>query len=286
MPNPFFLNLSLTEVTLRVRSLPEMLGFYRETLGLSVLAASPRRVEFSANGQPPALYVLEEESDAPQPPPGSSGLFHSALLFPNRSTLAAAVRRLAVRGYALSGASDHGVSEAIYLDDPEGNGLELYADRPSNAWPSDGGSVAMATDPLDLQALLAQAAGPAEAPPSDLRLGHVHLRGCDLEAADRYYAGALGFPVRQRSYRGALFFGRDGYHHHLAVNIWQSRRPAPRGALGLIRFAIRLASGQDYAQARSALKRLPSAGIDSADMIRTRDPSGIELVLPDPAATP
>jgi catechol 2,3-dioxygenase len=277
--NPFFLRVSLSDVVLRVRRIAEARRFYGETLGLKAVSDAPSRVAFSATGRAPALIVLEEDADAPEAPAGSAGLFHAALLYPGRAELAAAVRRLVGRGHPFEGAADHGVSEALYLSDPAGNGLELYADKPPGSWPVRGGELAMVSDPLDVGSLLSES--PADAPeaaaPPGLRLGHVHLRGHDLATAEPFYAGCLGFPVRQRSYRGALFFGRDGYHHHLAVNTWQSRRPCRPGSLGLAGFAIGLSDPGEFSRVRAALGAAGAVVSDGPDGVRASDPSGIAL---------
>jgi catechol 2,3-dioxygenase len=185
---------------------------------------------------------LEEHADAPARPRGSPGLFHLAFLFPDRASLATAVLRLVAENWPLLGASDHGVSEAIYLDDPEGNGLELYADRSPAEWPRAGGDVNMGTLPLalgELRALGQRAPGDYSLPP-ETRLGHIHLNVADLAQAEQTFAGRLGMAVRQRNYSGALFLGYDRYHHHIAVNTWGVRHPAQRGCLGLASFTMQL----------------------------------------------
>jgi catechol 2,3-dioxygenase len=238
----FFRNVCLSDALLRVRSLAGTLGFYRGVLGLRVISSSPQRAELSANGDLPALLVLEEHVEAPARAPGTPGLFHLAWRFADRVALATAIRRLAEHHHPPQGASDHGVSEAIYLADPEGNGLELYSDRPPELWPRDKGSVSMFTRPLALRTLLslAEPTGDDYSTPPGSRLGHVHLNVSDLDAAENLMVSRFGMQVRQRSIPGSLFFGYDGYHHHVATNTWNIHRPAQPGSLGLASFTLRL----------------------------------------------
>jgi catechol 2,3-dioxygenase len=137
-------------------------------------------------------------------------------------------------GWPLEGAADHGVSEALYLRDPEGNGIEVYRDRPDNEWPRQGERIAMVTGPLDLRALAEAAPGPAPLP-AGTRLGHIHLHVADLSASGGFYRERLGLQVTQSDYPGALFLSLGGYHHHVGLNTWTSRR-APEQATGLISF--------------------------------------------------
>jgi len=240
--SPFFRNVSLSDAVLRVRSLAETLRFYRDCLGLRAITANAQRAELSASGEPPALIVLEEHAEAPERLMGTPRLFHLALLFPDRTSLATATWRLGERNYPMQGASDHGVSEAIYLADPEGNGLELYTDRPSEVWPRSGDFVNMSTRPLALRILLSLAEKTRDdyAIPPESRLGHVHLNVSDLGRAEVLMAGQLAMQVRQRNFPNALFFGYNGYHHHIATNTWNVHRPAKQGSLGLASLTLRL----------------------------------------------
>ena len=148
--------------------------------------------------------------------------------------LAQAYQRLVGRGYPVAGASDHGVSEAIYLSDPDGNGVELYADLPRAQWPWRNGEISMVTKALNLDALLAMVADEATIaePLPQTDIGHIHLHVADLAAAERFYGEFLGFSVTQRTYLGALFFAAGGYHHHIGVNIWAGQAAPPARVLG------------------------------------------------------
>jgi catechol 2,3-dioxygenase len=166
--------------------------------------------------------------------PGSARLYHAALLFPSRAALGGWLQRAIENGIEFDGASDHLVSEALYFSDPDGNGLEFYADRPRDQWPEAQGQVEMATGPCDVQSLLH--AGERASPPlSGAGWGHLHLRVIDLGKSEAFYASELGMKVTQRSYPGARFLAADGYHHHLGLNSWGSpRSPHSPHALGLV----------------------------------------------------
>ena len=213
----------------------------------------------------------------------AAGLYHTAFLMPTRKDLARWLVHAAKNKVPLSGFADHLVSESVYLDDPEGNGIEVYADRAPETWKWDGGSVAMATDQLDIDGLLAltdtHTTNYAKAP-DDLRIGHMHLRVGDLEQADRFYGGAIGFdPTRKRS--GAAFLSSGRYHHHLGINVWQSAGAGPRDdtATGLAWFSLEVAT-EEILQAQTL--RLRQAGAPAAAIekgIETSDPWGTKVRL-------
>ena len=210
-------------VHLRVDDLDPAVHFYRSVVGLDTFGDG-------ALGAPDGTELLRLSADGvtSRAPRRAAGLFHTAFRFPARADLAAALRRAAPY---LTGASDHGVSEALYLDDPAGNGIELYWDRPRDAWPDD-----MFTEPLDLQELAA-AGEPAPRAPEGTDVGHVHLKVSDLPRAEEFYVGALGFDVMHRYGTDASFVATGGYHHHVGLNTWLSRGAAagPRDAAGLER---------------------------------------------------
>jgi catechol 2,3-dioxygenase len=227
--------LRLGAVHLTVSDLDRSLGFYQDALGLRAQRREDGAAALGAGGE--ELVVLHEEPGA-RPAGRHAGLYHYALLFPAREELARAVQRLAATRTPVSGASDHGVSEAIYLSDPDGNGIELYADRPREAWPppAPGERVGMFTRALDLDDLMATVAGgePVRQAGAGLRVGHVHLHVGDIEAARAFYVGEIGFEV-MASMASALFLAAGGYHHHLGANTWRGEGvgPAPSGAAGL-----------------------------------------------------
>jgi catechol 2,3-dioxygenase len=228
--------LQLTGLSLRVRDLTAQLGFYHQLLGLPILLQNPQKTVLGFAGGPFTLSLYPDMRAELRPQP-SLGLYHFALLLPDRPSLAAVVHQLAQARYpAFQGASDHGVSEALYLADPEGNGLELYVDRPLAQWPRQGDQLAMASDPLDLPGLLAQAEQAAVLPPTT-RLGHLHLHVANLDTTQTFFA-QLGLEVTQGDYPGARFMATDGYHHHLGFNLWARGRQAPAGSTGLMAYSL------------------------------------------------
>jgi len=226
--------LQLSSVALRVPHLGRSLDFYTRQLGFVTARELPGLAELStAPGAPPILGLWESRS-APPPPRDAAGLFHCALLLPRRAELGTWLRFASDRGVRFDGFSDHGVSEAIYLSDPDGNGLEFYADRPRESWPFADGELAMSTLPLDIRSLLTEARPVASGPLGGARWGHLHLRVTDLDRSAAFYRDTLGIEVTQRNYPGARFLAADGYHHHLGLNTWgDPRQPQPSGALGL-----------------------------------------------------
>ena len=263
-------------VRLRVGDLERSAAFYGRALGLRELGRE-RSEALLGTEDGRVLVELEGDEDAPARPPRTTGLFHLAILVPNRSDLALALRRVTSAGWSFTGASDHLVSEALYLDDPEGNGIEIYRDRPRDEWRRGAdGDLRMATLPLDLQGVLGAASegAPDEGMPVGTTMGHVHLQVSDLAAAESFYARLLGFDVTVRGYPGALFVSAGGYHHHLGMNTWGSRDapPPPAGARGLARYRIELPTTDDL----SAL----AARLDAAGVAAERRDGGLEVVDP------
>lgn len=270
-------------VALTVSDLERSRAFYETVLGLAA-----RELDGGvALGAPdaPALVTLRGDPAAAALDLRATGLFHLALLTPSRLELAYALARVARTRWPLTGASDHLVSEALYLNDPDGNGIEIYRDRDRSEWGTDEhGQLAMATLRLDLQSLSDELAGAAPVPerlPKGTRMGHVHLQVSDVAAAEAFYAGVLGFDVTVRGYPGALFVAAGGYHHHIGLNTWNSAGsdpPAP-GAVGLRSFEVRL---PDRAELERLLARVSAAGraaetLDGGAVLR--DPSGNAVVL-------
>ncbi|MBI5769846.1 MAG: VOC family protein [Verrucomicrobia bacterium] len=228
-------SLELRSIHLRVAGLTRSVRFYTEQLGFVVARQSATDAQLAATADAPAILTLSEDRAAPPAPRDAAGLFHAALLLPSRAALGAWLRFAAERGTEFDGFSDHGVSEAIYLRDPENNGLEFYADRPRDAWPFDtAGQLAMVTAALDIDSLLASATPAPATPLAGARWGHLHLRVTNLARSDAFYRDTLGMALMQGTYPGARFLAADGYHHHVALNTWgHPRTPQPAGALGL-----------------------------------------------------
>jgi len=214
-------------VDLVVGDLPRMSSFYQHVVGLSVLEEEPGRAVLGVSGRP--LLTLTERRDATPAPKTAAGLFHIAFLVPSRADLAHWLAHAAELNLRLEGASDHLVSEALYLSDPEGNGIEIYRDRQPEDWDyHDDGMVEMATERLDLKDLLSEAPErPFTGMAAGTAIGHIHLQVGDVAEAEGFYRDILGMTVMAH-YPGASFMATGGYHHHVAANVWNSRRAEPR----------------------------------------------------------
>ena len=265
----------LGAIRLRVGDVERLRDFYETTIGLRTLGVADGLTSLGANGT--VLVELVSDPDAPSRPARSTGLFHLALLVPTRADLARTLRRVAGSGWPLSGASDHLVSEALYLSDPEGNGIELYRDRSRDQWPVGGDTVEMATLPLDLDDLLAEPGGEVadDAMPAGTILGHVHLQVADLGDAEAFWVDALGLDVTVRGYPGALFTSAGGYHHHVGLNTWAGvgAPSPPPDARGLVRFEVVLPDEADVAEAAQRLSRM-GATERVVGGVLAADPSG------------
>ena len=267
-------------VSLRVRDLDRAKEFYRDVMGLVVLAKEYRQAILGTDSTP--LLVLQGDPSVAPSDRHQAGLFHTAFLLPTRADLAQWLRHVINARVPLHGASDHIVSEAIYLADPEGNGIEVYFDRPVPDWLDANGNIQMTTDPLDVQALLAAGEGTVwNGFPGNGSIGHVHLRVGDTAEADRFYRDILGFDVTV-NYPGASFYGSGGYHHQLAGNVWNSRGASRRsdGAAGLDAVEIIV---RDAADIEAAIARARAAGLpvetDGEGTTKLRDPWGISIKL-------
>jgi catechol 2,3-dioxygenase len=271
-------------VTLVARDLNVVARFYRTVVGLSMFSQEADLVRLGAGDR--VLLELRHDPAARPSNPRDAGLFHTAFLLPGRGDLGAWLKHASERGIRLSGASDHLVSEAVYLTDPEGNGIEIYVDRPSAEWPhADGGTVIMRNDALDYDGLVRAAPGPWTGMPPGGRVGHVHLQVGALEPAERFYVGLLGFDVMCR-YPGATFLGAGGYHHQLATNTCNSQGAPgrPVGTTGLAEVAMH-ADAETLATVRARAGESGSAIREEGFDVVLHDPWGTRLRLLTPEDT-
>ena len=270
--------LHIGAVSLKTRNLEALAAFYGEALGLSVMRREDRGATLGAGGVP--LVELELQPAARPDDPREAGLYHTALLMPTRADLARWLHRVARRKVALTGASDHAVSEAFYLDDPDGNGVEVYCDRPAESWEWTGDDLRITTDPLDIDAILREV--PANSSylgaPDGLRIGHVHLRVGDVGRAEAFYRDGLGLDVTRRRH-GASFMSSGRYHHHIAANVWHSAGAAVRDPdrAGLSLLVLEAADANTLAEIRARLARGGIPFRESSAGIETSDPWGTRL---------
>ena len=274
---------TLGSAHLIVSNLDQSTHFYTEVLGFTLREQQGNTVTLAAGDSAPWL-LLTAPPDAQPRPPHTTGLYHVALLTPSRAALARSLRRLVEMNYPLQGAADHLVSEALYLADPDGNGIEIYRDRPRDTWRLANGQVVMATNHLDLRALLNEGLAddrPWSSLDSQTRIGHMHLQVADLQAAVDFYTGVLGFDLTARYGPGAAFVSAGGYHHHIALNTWESLggSPPPSDAVGLRSFTVVLPNAGELARVTERLRAAGIAYEEQDGEALVRDPSHNALRL-------
>jgi catechol 2,3-dioxygenase len=271
----------LGRVRLQISDLERSLAYYRDVLGFRVLSQTRGGATLGAHGDDRTLIELAERAGAsPVPRRGRLGLYHFAILLPDRASLGRFVGHLSRIG-ARAGMSDHFVSEAVYLQDPDNLGIEVYADRPRSEWRHEGRQLAMATEPLDVQRLMQAAAGPPwTGMPPGTTIGHVHLHVGDIDEAAAYYHNGLGLDKVVWSYPGALFLSAGGYHHHLGTNTWAAGAPrAGENDARLLDWEIVVPSADD---ADAAARSVEAAGYSvtrASDGWLATDPWGTTLRL-------
>ena len=267
----------LGRVRLQVADLERSVKWYQTVLGLDVIARSETDASLAAHGEAFALVELHEKRGVrPMPRRGLLGLYHYALLLPDRASLGRFISHLATLGVR-AGMSDHFVSEAVYIDDPDGLGIEIYADRPRSSWRHEERQLTMATNPLDVPSVVAEAKGaPWTGMPRGSVVGHVHLYVGDINKAAAFYHDVIGFDKIVWNYPGALFMSAGGYHHHLGTNIWAAQAPpASDDDARLLEWEILVPNSADVA----AVQR----SVESANVSVEADRNGI--VVRDPWGT-
>lgn len=271
-------------VMLKTAKLSRLVHWYSTGVGLELVAERTGTVELGVGGT--VLMVLEEAPELRGPNPADAGLFHTAILYPTHAALAAAVVRMSqLPGIQFAGTGDHHVSEAFYFADPDGNGVELYVDRPRDHWRWTDGHVFMTTEFIDPNRFVTEhldrgAFGQSPTAPVGAKVGHVHLQVGDVATARDFYVDALGFAETAALGDSALFVSAGGYHHHMAMNVWNSRGAGRRAdTLGLGRVEIRVPDADALGAAR---ERLTSAGVPVADdgrSLRFDDPWANAITL-------
>jgi len=272
---------TLGAVHLTVSDLDRSVGYYETAVGLETLERADGGATLGVEAR--SLLVLVEVPGA-RPAPGYTGLYHFALLVPERIDLARWLAHAARDRVPLTGLSDHFVSEAIYLTDPDGHGIEIYEDRPRETWEGLVGT-RMTTLPLDVDALFGELADPASEPfnglPAGTVMGHVHLKVSEIEGTIRFYRDVLGFGLMAQLGRQAAFLGAGGYHHHIGANTWESQDApaAPEGSAALRHATIILTSADERDR---VVKRAAATGADAEKTAAgpiLRDPSGNQLLI-------
>lgn len=269
-------NVYVREVSIKVKNLEKSLDFYQNMIGFKVLEKKAGKAILTTNEKTPIL-TLEQPEDVVPKPARTAGLYHFAILLPTRADLSVFLRHLLETGYPL-GAADHYVSEALYLNDPDGNGIEVYRDRSADEWTWNNGLVDMATEQLDANGILAESNAEWTGLPEDTLMGHIHLHVNDLKKAEEFYVKGLGFQVVSY-YPQAVFLSTGGYHHHIAINTWQGSgaQAPPKNSVGLNWYSLVY---PDEAARENAVQQLQKIGAEvkkEADYYVAADPAGNQI---------
>jgi len=266
------------EVNIKVKNLDNAVTFYQNIMGFQVLEQTEGKAVLTTDGKTP-LLTLEQPADVIPKEGKMSGLYHFAILLPSRADLSVFLRHLLQTGYPL-GAADHYVSEALYLNDPDGNGIEVYRDRPSFEWTWKNNLVEMATEQLDAEGILAESDAEWNGLPSGTVMGHIHLHVGDLQKAEEFYTKGLGFNVVSY-YPQAAFLSTGGYHHHIAINTWQGvgAPTPPKNSVGLNWYTLVFPNETERENVIKQLKQLGAPVKKETDFYVTSDPSGNQIRL-------
>lgn len=271
----------VNQVNIKVTNLAQSLAFYQRIIGFHILEQSEKTAALTADGKTPLVFLEQPEHTMPKQP-RTTGLYHFALLLPSRSDLANFLHHFIQSGYPLQGAADHLVSEALYLADPDGNGIEVYADRPASTWKWQNGTVEMTTIALDAENLLAEGQGDTwNGLPADTIMGHIHLHVSELRATEEFYCKGLGFDIVSRYGTQALFISTGVYHHHIGLNTWNGvGAPAPSAnSVGLKWFSLVLPNEAARQQVITQLQKIGASVTEEDGRFLTKDPSGNTIQL-------
>lgn len=268
-------NIFANEIVLKVLDIEKSIRFYTEIVGFKVLNRKEKEVSLTADGINPIITIVEPDNVTPKLP-RRTGLYHFALLLPSRFHLGLFLKHLKDTEYPIIGGSHHGVSEAIYLEDPDENGIEVYRDIDSKEWKRDGNQVNMVTDPLDYKGIIEEAGEEKwNEIPKETIIGHIHLHVGDLDEAKRFYCNGLGFDLVMKMANSALFISSGGYHHHIGLNIWNGKNaPAlPDNAAGMKYYTLVFPDIDTREDKINNLKSLGYSVIEEDNSIFTKDPS-------------
>jgi len=272
-------NTYVTNVEIKVSDLQRSLTYYQEVIGFKVLHQESHKATLTADGKTALLTIVQPET-VEEKTRFTTGLYHFALLLPSRRDLANVISHFHKNGVYF-GASDHDVSEALYLSDPDKNGIEIYADRPEDKWTWHSNQVHMVTEPLNIQSILAEGNDTWSGLPTGTVMGHIHLSVSNLTEAEEFYTRGLGFDIVTRYGTQALFISTGRYHHHIGLNTWYSENAPKLGEhqVGLKTFSLRLDNEQQVATMKENLRAIGAPVTDIAGGFQTEDPAGNKILL-------
>lgn len=272
-------NTYVTNVEIKVSDLQRSLTYYQEVIGFKVLHQGSHKATLTADGKTALLTIVQPET-VEEKTRFTTGLYHFALLLPSRRDLANVISHFHKNGVYF-GASDHDVSEALYLSDPDKNGIEIYADRPEDKWTWHSNQVHMVTEPLNIQSILAEGNDTWSGLPTGTVMGHIHLSVSNLTEAEEFYTKGLGFDIVTRYGTQALFISTGRYHHHIGLNTWYSENAPKLGEhqVGLKTFSLRLDNEQQVATMKENLRAIGAPVTDIAGGFQTEDPAGNKILL-------
>lgn len=272
-------NTYVTNVEIKVSDLQRSIAYYQEVIGFKILHQESYKATLTADGKTALLTIVQPET-VEEKTRFTTGLYHFALLLPTRRDLANVISHFHKNGVYF-GASDHDVSEALYLSDPDKNGIEIYADRPENTWTWHSNQVHMVTEPLNVQSILAEGNNTWSGLPAGTVMGHIHLSVSSLTEAEEFYTKGLGFDIVTRYGAQALFISTGRYHHHIGLNTWYSENAPKLGEhqVGLKTFSLRLDNEQQVATMKENLRAIGASVTDIAGGFQTEDPAGNKILL-------
>lgn len=272
-------NTYVTNVEIKVSDLQRSIAYYQEVIGFKILHQESYKATLTADGKTALLTIVQPET-VEEKTRFTTGLYHFALLLPTRRDLANVISHFHKNGVYF-GASDHDVSEALYLSDPDKNGIEIYADRPENTWTWHSNQVHMVTEPLNVQSIIAEGNNTWSGLPAGTVMGHIHLSVSSLTEAEEFYTKGLGFDIVTRYGAQALFISTGRYHHHIGLNTWYSENAPKLGEhqVGLKTFSLRLDNEQQVATMKENLRAIGASVTDIAGGFQTEDPAGNKILL-------
>ena len=275
-------NIFVKDVVLKVENLNRSIEFYKSIMGLKVIKEMEKEAILSADGVHPIVTLIQPENIIPKIP-RRTGLYHIAILLPNRIQLGLFLKNIRDKRYPIVGGSHHGVSEAVYLEDPDDNGIEVYVDTPESTWDINNDEINMVTEMLDYEDLMESTGNQSwSGAPKDTIIGHIHLHVADLDESNKFY-NALGFDLKLSMKNSAYFLSTGGYHHHIGLNVWNGKgaAPLPENSVGMKYYTLLFSAEATRAEKIKNIEDLGYSVSEIDNELFTKDPSEnvIKLII-------